>query len=166
MKISSKVLLVAMAVAACTITSFCQAAPGQKDKIKALVDRAIQPVIAKYSIPGMAIAVTVAGKAYVFDYVASRQTRQPVTRDTLFELGSVSKTFTATLASYAQVDGTPSLSDKTGKYLPQLRGSPFGDEVSLLNLGTHTPGGLPLQVPDAVQNNDQLMQYFKAWQPA
>jgi beta-lactamase class C len=37
--------------------------------------------------------------------------------------------------------------------------------VSLLNLGTHTPGGLPLQVPDNIRNNDQLMQYFKAWRP-
>jgi beta-lactamase class C len=83
----------------------------------------------------------------------------------LFELGSVTKTFTATLASYAQVSGSLSLSDKTGKYLPALRGSKFGDEVSLLNLGTHTPGGLPLQVPDDIRNNHQLMQYFKEWQP-
>jgi beta-lactamase class C len=37
--------------------------------------------------------------------------------------------------------------------------------VSLLNLGTHTPGGLPLQVPDNIGNNDQLMKYFKEWQP-
>ena len=166
MKFSARGVLATAAFIAYAIAGVCQAAEGQQEKIKGVVDRAIRPVMAKYSVPGMAVAITVAGKVYVFDYgVASTQTREPVTRDTLFELGSVSKTFTATLASYAQVSGTLSLSDKTGKYLPQLRGSPFGDEVSLLNLGTHTPGGLPLQVPDAVQNNDQLMQYFKAWQP-
>lgn len=167
MKIRKTVVIAAIAVAACQITSVCQAAQAHQDEIKQTVDRAIQPVMAKYGVPGMAIAVAAGGKTYVFNYgVASRQTRQPVTRDTLFELGSVSKTFTATLASYAQVTGTLSLSDKTGKYLPALRGSPFGDEASLLNLGTHTPGGLPLQVPDSVHNDDQLMQYFKAWRPA
>jgi beta-lactamase class C len=120
----------------------------------------------RYRIPGMAVAVTVAGKIYVFDYgVASTNTRQPVTRDTLFEIGSVSKTFTATLASWAEVDHRLSLSDKTAKYLPSLQGTPFGN-VRLLNLGTHTPGGLPLQVPDDVTNDDELMLYLKRWRPA
>ena len=77
----------------------------------------------------------------------------------------MSKTFTATLASYAQVDGKLSLSDSASKYLPVLRGSAF-DNVRLVNLGTHTPGGLPLQVPDDVTNDAQLMAYFQHWKPA
>jgi len=121
--------------------------------------------MAKYSIPGVAVGITVAGKAYVFSYgVASTETRKPVTRDTLFEIGSVTKTFTATLASYAQVTDHLFLSDKTSKYLPALQNSKFGD-VSLLNLGTHTSGGLPLQVPDNLRNNDELIQYLKDWRP-
>ncbi len=119
----------------------------------------------KYAIPGMAVGLIVAGRPYVFDYgVVSLETRNPVTRDTLFEIGSVSKTFTATLASYAQANGRLDLSDRTSKYLPSLRGSKFGD-VTLLNLGTHTPGGLPLQVPENIKDNDQLMKYFQDWQP-
>lgn len=119
----------------------------------------------KDNIAGMAVGVVEDGKTYVFDYgVASRATRTLVTRKTLFELGSVSKTLTATLVSYAQVTGRLSLSDKTGKYLPSLAGCKFGN-VSLLNLGTHTPGGLPLQVPDNIKNNDQLMNYLKQWRP-
>jgi beta-lactamase class C len=119
----------------------------------------------KYSIPGVAVGLTVAGKTYVFSYgVVSTETRRPVTRDTLFEIGSISKTFTATLASYAQVTGYLSLSDKVSKYLPTLQDSKFGN-VRLLNLGTHTPGGLPLQVPDNIRNDDDLMQYFKDWRP-
>ncbi len=127
------------------------------------MDAAIRSVMAKDRIPGMAVGITVAGKTYVFSYgVASMETGQPVTRNTLFEIGSITKTFTATLACYAQVKGYLSLSDKTSKYLPALQGSEFGG-VSLLNLGTHTPGGLPLQVPDNIGNNDQLMEYFKNW---
>jgi beta-lactamase class C len=79
----------------------------------------------------------------------------PVTRNTLFEIGSISKTFTATLASYAQVKGKLSFSDSAGHFLPVLRGGGL-DKVRLLNLGTHTPGGMPLQVPEQITNNDQL----------
>jgi beta-lactamase class C len=149
----------------CATTAPSFAADDPPSGIRRAVDAAIRPVMAKYAIHGMAVGVTVAGKPYVFNYgVASAETGQPVTQDTLFELGSVSKTLTATLASYAQVSGRLSLSDRTSKYLPALRGSRFGD-VALVDLGTHTPGGLPLQVPDDIHNNDQLMHYFEQWQP-
>ena len=150
----------------CATNAFSYAANDPQKKIQSAVDANLRPVMAKYGIPGMAVGVTVAGKPYIFTYgVASTATRQPVTRDTLFEIGSVSKTFTATLATYAQITGDLSLSDKTSKYLPALQGSPFGN-VSLLNLGTHTPGGLPLQLPDNIKNNDELMHYLKDWRPA
>lgn len=127
---------------------------------------AVAPVMQRYNIAGMAIAITRNGHPTFFNYgVASRETRQPVSRDTLFELGSISKTFTATLATYAQATGKLALSDHPGQYLPQLRGTAF-DSTTLLNLATHTAGGFPLQVPDAVQNTEQLMDYLKAWQPS
>ncbi|HUA97805.1 MAG TPA: class C beta-lactamase [Terracidiphilus sp.] len=165
MKSRAKSLSAAVLFVIYAATAVSHAADDPRRRIKTAVDMAIRPVMAKYSIPGMAVGITVAGKPYVFCYgVASTETRQPVTRDTLFEIGSVSKTFTATLASYAQVTGYLSFSDKTSKYLPTLQGSKFGD-VGLLNLGTHTPGGLPLQVPDNVENDDELMLYFKDWKP-
>jgi len=149
-----------LALYATSAVSHASTAP---DTIRQTVDNAIQPVMEKYRVPGMAVGIIADGTSYVFNYgVASTETGKAVSRDTLFELGSVSKTFTATLASYAQANGQLSLSDKTSRYLPALRGSPFGN-VTLLSLGTHTPGGLPLQVPDAVRNDDQLLQYLKAW---
>lgn len=138
---------------------------GSRGNVKSVVDSAVAPVMKEYEIPGMAVGITVAGNTYVFDYgVASLETRKPVERDTLFEVGSVSKTFTATLASYAAVTGRLSLSDTVSHYVPALRGSAFGD-VSLLNLGTHTPGGIPLQVPSGIENDDQLIAYLKEWKP-
>ncbi|MFB9127197.1 beta-lactamase [Paraburkholderia dipogonis] len=161
-----KALCLTATVAFALAAPMCHAADATQDSIKHTVDAAIQPLMAKDRIHGMAVGVIVGGKPYVYNYgVASTETGKPVTRDTLFELGSISKTFTATLASYAQVSGDLSLSDTTSKYLPVLQGSRFGN-VKLVNLGTHTPGGLPLQVPDEIHNNDQLMQYFKAWQPS
>lgn len=149
----------------CVVSSAGHATAGGQDRIRSAVDRAIRPMMAKYDIPGMAVGLVADGGSFVFDYgVASRESGKPVTRDTLFELGSVSKTLTATLASYAQAGGEMSLSDKVGKYLPSLRNSRFGD-LSLLNLGTHTPGGLPLQVPDGIRTDDALMRYFRSWRP-
>lgn len=146
------------------LTQFAGAAQAQPD-IDATVRSATEQVMQQYNIAGMAIAITANGQQHFYNFgVASRDTGQPVSSDTLFEVGSISKTFTATLATYAQANGQLSLSDHPGKYLPELDGSAFG-EVSLMHLGTHTAGGFPLQVPDEVQNTEQLMDYLKAWQP-
>lgn len=116
-------------------------------------------------IPGMAIAVTVGGKERFYNFgVASKETKRKVTSDTLFELGSISKTFLATLAAYAQEEGKLALTGRVETYLPEFQGTPFG-KVSLINLGTHTAGGFPLQVPDEVTDREQLVAWLKAWKP-
>jgi beta-lactamase class C len=138
----------------------------QPGRIGSAVERTIRPMMEEFHIPGMAVGIVVGRTTYVFNYgVASTQTGKPVTNNTLFELGSISKVFTATLTSYAQVGGYLSLSDTTAKYLPILSGTAFG-KVTLLNLGTHTAGGLPLQVPDDISNDAELLQYLKNWRPS
>jgi beta-lactamase class C len=147
------------------LPSYNSAADANKDNLGKLVAHAIRPVMERYGVPGMAVGIVVKGRNYVYNYgTASKATGRAVTSNTLFEIGSISKTFTATLAAYAQVDGKLALTDMASKYLPSLRGSAF-DRVSLLNLGTHTSGGLPLQVPNDVTNNAELMAYFRSWKP-
>ena len=142
-----------------------RAADNDQRHINQVVTQAIDPLMQRYGVPGMAVGVIRGAHTYLYEYgAASRATGRPVTRHTLFEIGSISKTFTATLACYAQLSHTLSLSDSASAYLPALRGSSF-DAVSLLNLGTHTSGGLPLQVPDDIANDAQLMAYFQHWQP-
>nr|WP_315597696.1 class C beta-lactamase [uncultured Cupriavidus sp.] len=163
--ISLKPFVASMLCALCVMPSISHATEISNDQVRRVVDKAIRPLMARDKIPGMAVGVIVEGRRHVFNYgVASTETRGPVTDHTLFELGSVTKTFTATLSAWAQEQKKLSLSDDVATHLPALRGSPFGS-VSLLNLGTHTPGGLPLQVPDDVRNEEQLMDYFKAWRP-
>jgi beta-lactamase class C len=133
--------------------------------VRAAVDRAIQPLMAQHDVPGMAVAVTVDGQALFFNYgEASKQEHKPVTENTLFELGSVSKTITATLACYAQGLGKLSFADHPGKYMPQLQGTAI-DRATVLELGTYTPGGLPLQFPDDVETAAQTIAYFRTWRP-
>ncbi|WP_028628282.1 class C beta-lactamase [Metapseudomonas resinovorans] len=140
-------------------------ADAERADIGTAVQQAAGQVMQQYGIPGLAIAVTANGEQHFYNFgVASRETRQAVTRDTLFEVGSVSKTLTVTLAAYAEANGKLSLSDSPGQYLPQLKGSQL-DPVTLINLATHTAGGFPLQLPDEVQNQQQLMDYYRSWQP-
>jgi len=134
--------------------------------VKAIVDRAVQPVLAQYGVPGMAVGVTIDGQAMFFSYgLASQNPARPVTEHTLFELGSISKTFTATLATWAEVRGKLSLDDHPGKYLPVLKGSAL-DRATLRELGAYTAAGLPLQVPDEIDNDARMLAWLRAWQPA
>lgn len=143
-----------------------RATPDQAVEVRRIVDSAIHPLMRENGIPGAAVGVSVDGRSYVFDYgVASKETGKPVDAGTLFELGSVSKTFTATLASWASVDGKLSLADPVARHWPALDGTPFG-AVTLLQLGTHTAGGMPLQVPDEIRGESDLLAYLKAWRPA
>lgn len=133
--------------------------------MREVVDAAIRPIMAEHNVPGMAVAVTVDGHTFFFNYgMASRETNERVSEATIFELGSVSKTFTATLASYAQALGKLSLADHPSKYMPQLRGTAV-DKATLLNLGTYTAGGLPLQFPDDVSDDGGMIRYFQNWTP-
>jgi beta-lactamase class D len=129
------------------------------------VDQAIQALLQKNDIPGMAVAMTVNGKHYFYNYgVASKETGQAVSNATLFEIGSLSKTFTATLATYAQAQGKLAMTDPVSRHLPYLRGSKF-DKINLIHLGTNTVGDFPMQVPQDIKTYDQLMDYYKNWKP-
>jgi len=158
-------MLVALTLITGVITSSAGYAAQNQTTVKQRVDASVIPVMKKHNIPGVAVGVIAQGKTYLFNYgVTSRQTKSPVTSSTLFELGSISKTFTATLASYAQTKGNLKLTDTVATHLPQMKETAFGS-VSLMQLGTHTPGGFPLQVPEQIRNNEQLMSYLQQWKP-
>jgi beta-lactamase class C len=144
-----------------------QASDGlDRSRIAGEVDRAISAVMAEYDVPGMAVGITVEGRRFTFNYgVAAKDAGRKVVDDTLFEIGSISKTFTATLGAYAQARGALSLTDKASKHLPALAGSSF-DRISLLDLGTYAAGGLPLQFPRSVNSRDEMLAYFRQWRPA
>lgn len=136
------------------------------DRLKALVDAAVQPVMKANDIPGLAVAISLKGKPHYFSYgLASKEDGRQVTPETLFEIGSVSKTFTATLAGYALAQDKMRLDDRASQHWPALQGSRF-DGISLLDLATYTAGGLPLQFPDSVQKDQaQIRDYYRQWQP-
>ena len=154
------------AVLAAAFLFFGACAQAAENQLDRLVNEAIRPVMQENDVPGMAVAITAQGKRHFFYYgVASKQGGQKVAEDTLFEIGSVSKTFTAILGGYAQARGTLLLTYNASKHLPALAGSAF-DGISMLDLGTFTAGGLPLQFPGEVTDLQKMIAYCKAWRPS
>jgi beta-lactamase class C len=149
------------------ITACLATAPAASAEIVVdVVRRAYAPLLDRYDVPGIAVAVTVDGREHFIDFgVSSKETQTPVNRDTVFEIGSVSKTFTATLAGYAAAKGALGLGDRPSQHLPMLAGRPI-DDARLSNLGTYTAGELPLQFPESVTNDEQMIEYFREFRPA
>lgn len=133
--------------------------------ITAAVDGEIEAIMNAHDIPGMSVAVTVGGRSYTFNYgTAELGENRSVNDNTLFEIGSVSKVITSTLATYAVERGNLSLADNPSRYMPELDGTAV-DNATILHLGTYTAGGFPLQFPDSVKDEASMVAYYRDWQP-
>lgn len=151
-------------VAASLLSATAQAAISG-DRLKAKVDEQAHALMSEHDIAGMAFGIILDGKSYFYHYgLADKKANKAVSNDTIFELGSISKTFAATLASYSELNGTLALEDTADKYIPYLKNSAIGN-TKLIHLATYSAGGLPLQVPDDVTNHKELLRYYKSWQP-
>lgn len=155
-------------VAILSLTSFVTFAKTEStvsSQLKSVVDECAKGLMNEYDIPGLAIAVTINGMRYFYNYgFADESKRSLVTNDTIFELGSISKTFAATLTGYAQAKGKLNMDDKVKDYIPELENSVLGN-TKLVHVATYTAGGLPLQFPSEVTNDADMMQYYKTWKP-
>ncbi|WP_324754044.1 class C beta-lactamase [Roseovarius sp. Pro17] len=142
------------------------AAQGMTDKQVAEMARdSFAPVIAEYDIPGLVVGITFRGKQHFYSTgLAAREGEVAASPETIFELGSISKIFNATLAALAEQKGQIDLDAPVSDSLTDLKGSAF-DGIKLIDLATHVTGGLPLQVPDEVQNVPALIDWLADWQP-
>jgi beta-lactamase class C len=158
-------ILVAFGFALLVVASPARAADTTDVGIKTAVDEPVRQLMARQGIPGMAIGIVRDNDSFVFNYgVASKQSKLPVTDKTIFDIGSISKTFTALLAALAEAKGFISLNEKVEKYLPEVTDTPFGS-LTLENLATHAIGGMGLQFPGEVTSVDTMFAFYGAWRP-
>jgi CubicO group peptidase (beta-lactamase class C family) len=89
-------------------------------------------------------------------------TDQEPNGETVFEIGSVSKTFTTLLLQDMVERKDMALDDPVSKYLPETVKMPAynGKEITLLDLATHT-SGLPFN-PDNLSHGDNLFADYTA----
>lgn len=76
-------------------------------------------------------------------------------RDSIFEIGSITKTFTGTILAKLLLDGKVNLNDTIQKYLPvkMKQSSRNGEEIKIVNLANHT-AGLSREPDDVKESQD------------
>jgi CubicO group peptidase (beta-lactamase class C family) len=116
------------------------AAPNLPDeKAKAAIDEIFADLTSPGS-PGCALAVARDGKIiYEKGYgLASIELNVPITPQTIFDIGSTSKQFTAASILLLEKQGKLSVSDDIRKYIPEL--PDYGHKITILHLLNHTSG--------------------------
>jgi D-alanyl-D-alanine-carboxypeptidase/D-alanyl-D-alanine-endopeptidase len=98
------------------------------------------------------------GHTRVFGYGASGTSR-PIDANSVFEIGSITKTFTGTTLADMVVKGEVKLDDPVAKYLPSSAHVPSrnGREITLVDLATQS-SGLP-RMPTNFAPKDQTNPY-------
>lgn len=72
--------------------------------------------------------------------LADIETREKITANTLFNLGSISKTFVANGILMLQEQGKLSVEDDLLKYFPEFKNQDFARDIKIRHLLTHTSG--------------------------
>src|SRR5215475_1843203 len=121
------------------VAGTCVAAgPGRPDdKTAAAVDEIFSDV-AKPGSTGCALAVFKDGKiSYAKGYgLANIEENVAIAPQTVFDIGSTSKQFTASSILLLEKQGKLSVNDDVHKYLPEL--PDYGKKITILNLLNHT----------------------------
>ncbi|XAM00261.1 serine hydrolase [Phycisphaeraceae bacterium D3-23] len=103
------------------------------------VDALAAPYVEGNYIVGMSVGLLVDGEVYTYHYGTTRAGEDSAPDDrTLYEIGSISKTFTGLLLARGVVEGDWQLDDPVSRYLPGDIELPDG--VTLRRLSTHTSG--------------------------
>jgi CubicO group peptidase (beta-lactamase class C family) len=98
----------------------------------------------RHSVPGAAIGVLRDGTVTAACYgAADLSTGEPVTEQTRFSAGSLTKTMVATVIGGLAESGTLSLDDPVAAHVPELRASDWADRATLRDV-LASRSGLPL----------------------
>jgi len=125
------------------------------------VDSVARQYIQKSNTVGLSIGILVNGaiKTYGYGEIVKGEGNLP-DANTIFEIGSITKTFTASILAYYVNQGKISLTDPITKYLPDsLLVNPELNSIKIINLSNHT-SGLPSIPPNFLPNMDPLNPYL------
>ena len=125
------------------------AADSWSDKIQKLVDK-------KYLVSLAAARVSPTGVQTDFFGSIRRGQKCPPDINTVYELGSITKTFTAITLAQMVVNGSVTLNDPVERHVIELKDTSVG-KATLVQLATHT-SGLP-SIPDHMGATDILNPY-------
>src|SRR3954466_14802909 len=117
--------------------------PPMSDKLFAQLGAQVEKEMARLNVPGVAVGVIEGDKEQVATFgVTSVEQPLSITEDTLFQIGSTTKTVTATTVMRLVEAGKLDLNTPVQTYLPNLRLSDpaVASRVTLRHLLSHTGG--------------------------
>lgn len=124
------------------------------------VEDIIQPFMFESKTVGLSIGILKDGKQYFYNYGETvKGNKQLPNNKNLYEIGSVTKTFTGILLAKAVTEGKIKLTDPVNKYLPKNAAWLVygGDTAKIIHLSNHTSGLPPL--PDNFGAADLINPY-------
>jgi D-alanyl-D-alanine-carboxypeptidase/D-alanyl-D-alanine-endopeptidase len=134
------------------------------DQLKSRIDQLAAAFLEQYHNPGLSVAVVMHDpltgrlEAMLLNYgKMSKGSDQPVTSDTVYEIGSITKVFTGILLAEKVNDGTVKLDDSIQKYMPDNVQAPqYKDTpITLVDLATHRSG-----LPRDLNSDDLAVLYL------
>lgn len=134
--------------------------------LRSLMDREVDTVargyIQKSNTVGLIIGIIKGGQVTSYSYGETIKGNGKLPNaDNFFELGSITKTFTATLLAYYLNEGKVKLTDPITKYLPDsVAANPELKAVTLLNLCNHT-SGLPRMPDNLISHATDALNPYK-----
>jgi len=116
------------------------AKPTNADSNNTLQSTLEQRAKAGYGVGYAAVIVDSDKNEFINAGIADKKTGQKITQDSLFEIGSITKTFTAVILADMALKGELSLDDPASKHLPVGVTMPRykGKDITLRHLATHT----------------------------
>jgi CubicO group peptidase (beta-lactamase class C family) len=132
------------------------------DPLFRALDEKIEAAMARYHVPGVAVGVIHDGREYVRGYgITNVDYPLPVDGDTLFRIGSTTKTFTGTAVMRLVEAGKLDLNAPVRRYLPELK---LADEsvaarVTVRQLLNHSAGWMGDDYADFGRGEDALAKY-------
>ncbi|MFC7673699.1 serine hydrolase domain-containing protein [Mycolicibacterium sp. GCM10028919] len=126
------------------------------------LDAKIEAGMKAYGIPGVAAAVWAGGREHVKGYgITNVDHPTPVDGDTIFKIGSTTKTFTGTTMMRLVEQGKVDLDASVRRYLPDFAVSDpaVGAAVTVRQLLNHTSGWMGEDLQDFGRGDDAIARY-------
>lgn len=161
-----KKIIIVLFVGYASLHSSNNVSPRAKsDATERIVKKIVQPFLRKHEIPGASIILYKNNTPYFFYFgYADKHKKTPITQNTLFEIGSVSKIFTCLLLAQEILDGSMHLNDSINKHIPLLSTRKQLKNITLKKLATHT-SMLPFNAPNHVLSKQDLLNHIRKWKP-
>ncbi len=127
------------------------------EELKTKIDANVEKHFLNESQVGLVVGVMKDREIHFWSYGEKvRGGSAPPDADTFFEMGSITKTYTATLLALEVLKGTLRLEDSVERFWPELKGTDAG-KITFQELASHT-SGLP-RMPDNFAPADLLNPY-------